>query len=110
MPGFLKGREKEISMIFSGLFTGTAPKDPGRQNARRDPKRNMKMKRKLLRGAEERMNYRIRVMFRKRLTSVLATVDMVLMKMSSATPTTSLRVSPTVSPVTAALCAAVPFP
>jgi hypothetical protein len=33
----------------------------------------------------------------------LATVDIVLMKISSATPTTSLRVSPTVSPVTAAL-------
>ena len=41
---------------------------------------------------------------------VLATVDMVLMKMSSATPTTSLRVSPTVSPTTAALWAGEPLP
>lgn len=47
--------------------------------------------------------YRISVILRNRLTSVLARVDIVLMKMSSATPTTSLRVSPTVSPVTAAL-------
>ena len=53
---------------------------------------------------------RISVMFRNRLTRVLATVDMVLMKMSRATPTTSFRVSPTVSPVTAALCAADPLP
>ena len=44
--------------------------------------------------------YRISVMFLNTLTRVLATVDMVLMKISKATPTTSLRVSPTVSPVT----------
>ena len=42
--------------------------------------------------------------------SVLATVDMVLMKMSRATPTTSLRVSPTVSPVTEARWAGEPLP
>ena len=42
--------------------------------------------------------------------SVLATVDISLMKISSATPTTSLRVSPIVSPVTAALCASEPLP
>ena len=47
---------------------------------------------------------------RNRAARVLATVDMVLMKMSRATPTTSLRVSPTVSPVTAALWAGVPLP
>lgn len=52
----------------------------------------------------------ISVKLRNTLTSVLATVDMVLIKMSSATPTTSLRVSPTVSPVTAALWAAEPLP
>ena len=46
--------------------------------------------------------YLISVKFLNTTESVLATVDMVLMKMSSATPTTSLRVSPTVSPVTAA--------
>ena len=54
--------------------------------------------------------YRIRVILRNTLTRVLATVDMVLMKISRATPTTSLRVSPTVSPVTAALWAAEPLP
>ncbi len=54
--------------------------------------------------------YLISVKFLNTTESVLATVDMVLMKMSSATPTTSLRVSPTVSPVTAAWCAAEPLP
>ena len=47
--------------------------------------------------------YRIRVIFLNTLTSVFATVDMVLINISKATPTTSFRVSPTVSPVTAAL-------
>ena len=54
--------------------------------------------------------YLMSVKWENTVASVLATVDMVLMKMSSATPTTSLRVSPTVSPVTAALCAAEPLP
>ena len=35
--------------------------------------------------------------------SVFATVDIILMKMSSATPTTSFLVSPIVSPTTATL-------
>ena len=53
------------------------------------------------------MNYLMMVMLRKMGASVLATVDMDLMKMSSATPTTSFLVSPTVSPVTEALSAGV---
>ena len=47
--------------------------------------------------------YLMRVMLLKRLTRVLATEDIILMKISKATPTTSFLVSPTVSPVTAAL-------
>lgn len=51
----------------------------------------------------EDWNYLKSVKWEKTEIMVLATVDIILMKMSSATPTTSLRVSPTVSPVTAAL-------
>gem|GEM_PF-3397881 len=54
--------------------------------------------------------YFIRLMRAKIGARVLATVDIILMKMSSATPTTSLRVSPMVSPVTEALCAGLPLP
>ena len=50
-----------------------------------------------------KLNYLIRVTVLKRTTSVLATVDIILIKISSATPTTSFLVSPIVSPVTAAL-------
>ena len=54
--------------------------------------------------------YLIRVKFLITPPRVLATVDILLIKISKATPTTSFLVSPTVSPTTAALWAALPFP
>lgn len=109
LPLLLNSCKEDIFLFFMGMMLLTIIplfRNKHRENKQKkaDPNTGRPSSKPLL---NQNLN---REIFLSTGASVFATVDMSLIKISRATPTTSLRVSPIVSPVTEALCAAEPLP